>query len=145
MDESLDRKRNSKDPKTESSKANVFVAPKLERELQDWLQWHPGQPGELIFQNRDGRPRNRQNELNRMLKPSAKRAGLGKVTFQMLRRTSSTLAQKTAGLKDIQAQIRHARPDTTAAVYMQTIPAQQTQAIGAFEDLIFGETGGAVQ
>ena len=97
IDESLDRKRNSKDPKTESSKANVFVAPKLERELGDWLQWHPGKPGDLIFQNRDGRPRNRQNELNRMLKPVAKRAGLGKVTFQMLRRTFSTLAQRQPG------------------------------------------------
>jgi integrase len=80
-----------------------------------------------------------------MLKPAAERAGLGNVTFQMLRRTFSTLAQKTAGVKDIQAQMRHARPDTTAAIYMQPIPAQQAQAVHAFEELIFGERRGAIQ
>ena len=102
IDESLDRKRNVKEPKTESSKANVFMPPKLELELSDWLRAHPRKAGELIFLNRDGKSRNRHNELNRMLKPAAKRAGLGNVTFQILRRTFSTQAQKRVGLKDIQ-------------------------------------------
>ena len=77
IDESLDRKRNVKDPKTESSKANVFMPPKLERELSDWLRTHPGKAGDLIFPNRDGKPRNRHNELNRMLKPARSARGLG--------------------------------------------------------------------
>lgn len=145
IDESLDRRRNAKDPKTESSKGNVFMPPRLERELSDWLQAHPGKPSDLIFPNRDGKPRNRHNELNRMLKPAAKRAGLGNVTFQILRRTFSTQAQKRAGLKDIQAQMRHASPNTTAAIYMQSIPAQQRQALIAFEELVFDEPRGSIQ
>jgi hypothetical protein len=64
IDESLDRKRTAKDPKTESSKANVFMPPRLERELSDWLKAHPSKPDDLIFRNRDGHPKNRQNELN---------------------------------------------------------------------------------
>ncbi|MGD1097337.1 MAG: tyrosine-type recombinase/integrase [Bryobacteraceae bacterium] len=93
----------------------------------------------MLFPNRDGRPKNRQNELNRMLKPAAARAGLGNVTFQMLRRTYSTLSQTTSGLKDIQAQMRHARPDTTAGIYMQTIPAQQADSVRLLEEMMFGK------
>jgi integrase len=76
---------------------------------------------------------------------ASKAAKTAKVTFQMFRRTFSTLAQKKAGLKDIQAQMRHSRPDTTAAIYMQAIPVQQKQAIQALEELIFGEMGGPIQ
>jgi len=57
----------------------------------------------------------------------------------MLRRTFSTQAQKIGGLKDIQAQMRHARPDTTASIYMQTLPTHQAQMISDFEDMILGK------
>jgi integrase len=73
VDEALDRQRHLKDPKTDSSKAKVSVPPLLLRELNDWLHIRPGDSDDLLFPNRDGRPRNRQNELNRMLKPAAKR------------------------------------------------------------------------
>jgi integrase len=148
IDESLDRRRRPKDPKTASSKANVSVPPLLQRELGDWMHAHPGEPEDLLFPNRDGRPKNRQNELNRMLKPAAARAGLGNVTFQMLRRTYSTLGQTTSGLKDIQGQMRHARPDTTAGIYMQTIPAQQADSVRLLEEMIFEkpqEAAGPIQ
>jgi integrase len=145
IDESLDRQRRSQAPKTNSSNASVVLPPRLQRELGDWLRSHPGAPSDLLFPNRVGRPKNRQNELDRVLKPAAKRAGLGKVTFQMLRRTFSTLVQKIGGLKDIQAQMRHARPDTTASIYMQTLPAQQTQTISNFEEMILGKKRAAAR
>ena len=135
----MDRQRRSQAPKTSSSNASVALPPQLQRELNDWLHSNPGAPDDLLFPNRDGRPKNRQNELDRVLKPAAKRAGLGKVTFQMLRRTFSTQAQKIGGLKDIQAQMRHARPDTTASIYMQTLPTHQAQMISDFEDMILGK------
>jgi integrase len=139
VDESLDRKRNLKAPKTESSKATIPVAPKLKEELAKWMKAHPGNLDDLLFPNRDGRPKNRQNELNRMLKPAALRAGLGnKVTFQMLRRTFATHAQGKGNLKDVQAQMRHSKPDVTAGVYMQAIPEQQRQTVQAVEDTLFG-------
>jgi hypothetical protein len=42
----------------------------LQKELKDWMRGHPGEPEDLLFPNRNGRPKNRQNELNRMLKPA---------------------------------------------------------------------------
>ena len=138
IDEALDRRRQPKNPKTVSSNARVVLSPRLQKELGDWMGSRPGTPGDLLFPNRYGRAKDRQRELNRVLKPAARRAGLGKVTFQMLRRTFSTLAQTVGGVKDIQAQMRHARPDTTAAIYMQTLPAQQKLAVGIFEEMILG-------
>jgi integrase len=145
IDEALDRQRRPKDPKTHASKASVSIPPLLQEELDDWMRLHPGAPDDLLFPNRDGRPKNRQNELNRMLKPAAMRAGLGNVTFQMLRRTYSTLGQLTGSVKDIQAQMRHARPDTTVSIYMQTIPAQQAESVRLLEQLMFGRIEGPVQ
>ncbi len=54
----------------------------------------------------------------------------------------------TPGLKDIQGQMRHARPDTTAGIYMQTIPALQADSVRLFEEMIFGkrpEVAGPIQ
>jgi integrase len=138
VDESLDLKRNLKAPKTESSNAKIPVTPKLKDELENWMETHPGNPDDLLFPNREGRPRNPKNVLNRMLKPAGLRAGLGKVTFQMLRRTFATHAQNKGNLKDVQAQMRHSKPDVTAGIYMQAIPEQQRQTVQAVEDTLFG-------
>jgi integrase len=47
---------------------------------------------------------------------------LPKLTFQVIRRTIATLAQKKGTPKDIQALLRHSRLATTTDVYMQEIP-----------------------
>ena len=47
---------------------------------------------------------------------------LTKLTFQVIRRTIGTLAQKKGTPKDIQALLRHSRLATTTDVYMQEIP-----------------------
>jgi hypothetical protein len=53
----------------------------------------------------------------------AKDLGLPKLTFQVIRRTIATLAQKKGTVKDVQGVLRHSRTATTADVYMQEIPA----------------------
>ncbi len=45
-----------------------------------------------------------------------------KLTFQEIRRTIATLAQKKGTPKDIQALLRHSRLARTTDVYMQEIP-----------------------
>jgi len=45
-----------------------------------------------------------------------------KPNFQILRRTMATQAQRMGSVKDIQAHLRHARPDTTAYEYMRELP-----------------------
>ena len=58
----------------------------------------------------------------RVLKPLAERLGIGKVNFQIPRRTMATQAQGMGSVKDIQAHLRHAKADTTANEYMQALP-----------------------
>jgi hypothetical protein len=43
-------------------------------------------------------------------------------TFQVIRRTIATLAQKKGTVKDVQGVLRHSRAATTTDVYMQEIP-----------------------
>jgi len=52
----------------------------------------------------------------------ARNLGLPKLTFQVIRRTIATLAQKKGTVKDVQGVMRHSRTATTTDVYMQEIP-----------------------
>ena len=57
--------------------------------------------------------------------------GLPKLTFQVIRRTIATLAQKKGTPKDIQGVLRHSRLATTTDVYMQEIPESVKAVVGA--------------
>jgi len=60
-----------------------------------------------------------------------KELGLPKLTFQVIRRTIATLAQKKGTPKDIQGVLRHSRLATTTDVYMQEIPESVKAVVGA--------------
>ena len=75
------------------------------------------------------------NYRNRVLAPLAEKLGLPKLNFQVLRRTTATLAQKKGSVKDIQAHLRHAKADTTANEYMQELPESVKQMV----DSVYGE------
>jgi integrase len=46
-----------------------------------------------------------------VLKPLADALGIERLNFQILRRTMATQAQSMGSVKDIQAHLRHSRPD----------------------------------
>jgi hypothetical protein len=52
----------------------------------------------------------------------ARKLKLPKLTFQVIRRTVATLAQKKGTVKDVQGVLRHSRTATTTDIYMQEIP-----------------------
>jgi integrase len=54
-----------------------------------------------------------------------------KLTFQVIRRTIATLAQKKGTVKDIQGVLRHSRTATTTDVYMQEIPESVQKTVDA--------------
>jgi hypothetical protein len=56
---------------------------------------------------------------------------LPKLTFQVIRRTIATLAQKKGTIKDVQGVMRHSRTATTTDVYMQEIPASVQSTINS--------------
>ena len=54
-----------------------------------------------------------------------------KLTFQVIRRTIATLAQKKGTIKDVQGVMRHSRTATTTDVYMPEIPASVQSIINS--------------
>ena len=62
------------------------------------------------------------NYRKRVLHKLARKLNLSKLTFQVIRRTVATLAQKKGTVKDVQGVLRHSRTATTTDIYMQEIP-----------------------
>lgn len=118
--------------KTPGSLTKVYLPDGLAAELRSW-KYESGDvsPDDFIFPNADGGFLLVSNYRNRVLKPLAERLGIEKLNFQILRRTMATQAQNMGSVKDIQAHLRHARPDTTANEYMQALPASVQQMVGS--------------
>lgn len=79
-------------------------------------------PDDFIFANEVGGFLDTDNYRKRVLHKLAARLELPKLTFQVIRRTIATLAQKKGTVKDVQGLLRHSRTATTTDVYMQEIP-----------------------
>jgi len=62
------------------------------------------------------------NYRRRVLHKLAKDLELPKPTFQLIRRTIATLAQKKGTVKEVQGLFRHSRAATTTGLYLQEIP-----------------------
>ncbi len=71
------------------------------------------------------------NYRKRILQKLARNLGLPKLTFQVIRRTIATLAQKKGTVKDVQGVLRHSRTATTTDVYMQEIPDSVRATVNA--------------
>jgi integrase len=71
------------------------------------------------------------NYRKRVLHKLAADLGLPKLTFQVIRRTVATLAQKKGSVKDVQGLLRHSRTATTTDVYMQEIPESVQATVNA--------------
>lgn len=79
-------------------------------------------PDDFIFANEIGGFLDTDNYRKRVLHKLAHELELPKLTFQVIRRTIATLAQKKGTVKDVQGLLRHSRTATTTDVYMQEIP-----------------------
>jgi hypothetical protein len=77
------------------------------------------------LQNEDGGFLDTDNYRKRVLHKLARELQLPKLTFQVIRRTIATLAQKKGTIKDVQGVMRHSRTATTTDVYMQEIPGKR--------------------
>jgi len=118
--------------KTPGSLSKVHLPDGLAGELQRWkLECMDRSPEAFIFPNADGGCIDTANYRFRVLKPLAEKLGIEKLNFQILRRTMATQAQRMGSVKDIQAHLRHARPDTTAYEYMQELPESVQEMVGS--------------
>ena len=88
-------------------------------------------PDDFIFANEVGGFLDTDNYRKRVLHKLARDLNLPKLTFQVIRRTIATLAQKKGTVKDVQGVMRHSRTATTTDVYMQEIPASVQSTINS--------------
>jgi integrase len=88
-------------------------------------------PDDFIFANEVGGFLDTDNYRKRVLHKLARELELPKLTFQVIRRTIATLAQKKGTVKDVQGVMRHSRTATTTDVYMQEIPASVQSTINS--------------
>jgi integrase len=118
--------------KTPGSMTKVHLPEGLADELRAWkVECGDVSPDGFIFSNADGGILDSANYRFRVLKPLADALGIERLNFQILRRTMATQAQSMGSVKDIQAHLRHSRPDTTANEYMQALPASVQQMVGS--------------
>ena len=118
--------------KTPGSLSKVHLPDGMASELRRWkLECNDRSAEAFIFPNADGGFIATANYRFRGLKPLAEKLGIEKLNFQILRRTMATQAQRMGSVKDIQAHLRHARPDTTAYEYMQELPESVQEMVGS--------------
>ena len=151
IDESVSPISGILEPKTTASMASVWLPESLRSELDFWMELQDDKrPDAFLFPSEAGTPISTNNFRKRNLQAAASKIAvvaargsefLRGITFQALRRSCATHMQHAGSVKDIQAHLRHARPNVTASVYMQEIPASVRSAVEAL-DKIFSETRG---
>jgi integrase len=118
--------------KTRRSLGVIHIPKKLTADLRRWKQECPDPaPEAFIFPNKDGDLMDTGNYRKRVLHKLAAELELPKLTFQVIRRTIATLAQKKGTVKDVQGVLRHSRTATTTDVYMQEIPKSVQATVDA--------------
>ena len=91
--------------------------------MQQWGQACPdSSPDAFMFSNQARGFLDTDNFRKRVLHKLARDPKLPKLTFQVIRRTIATLAQKKGTVKDVQGLMRHSRAATTTDAYMQKFP-----------------------
>ena len=138
--------------KTRGSLAFVPLAEELAEELVAWRQdcreqhnngkqkraVSPDDPEAFMFPGRRGQFIDPSNYRKRVLHKLAQELGLPKLTFQVIRRTIATLAQKKGTVKDVQGMMRHSRVATTTDVYMQELPESVRATINSIHQELVG-------
>lgn len=118
--------------KTRKSLGRVHLPKELAEDLWLWKQECPdSSPDAFIFPDAKGGFMDTGNYRKRVLHKLARDLELPKLTFQVIRRTIATLAQKKGTVKDVQGLLRHSRAATTTDVYMQEIPESVQATIDA--------------
>jgi integrase len=127
--------------KTAASTAPVTLPESLAVEFEQWRSIRqPASEDEFLFPGvRAGKPMCYNTYLKKVLRPIADGVGVHGLTFQSLRRTFATLAQKHGLPKDLQAQIRHADPAMTLRVYAKQIPESVAAMVEALGEIGNGE------
>jgi integrase len=93
----------------------------------------------LVFSSRTGSTLDRRTLLSRQLKPAAKAAGLGNVTWHLLRHSNATLHDSLGTpIGTVQALLGHSSSEITRQVYLHSLPEDRRVAAEKLEAHLFG-------
>jgi integrase len=108
---------------TEEGEVQRLAVPEMA--VQALVEWHADSErngkDDFIFPNADGGFLSVGNYQKRVLTPLAELAGIKRLNFQILRRSTATWAQGLGSLKDVSAIMRHRQMATTQEIYIQVI------------------------
>jgi integrase len=126
-------------PKSERSVRTVPIGPVARRLLKTHLQQSVRRnPEDLVFPDRHGGPFREFSLTEKVLRPAAKAAGIGKVTWHQLRHVHASLLHDIGvPAKIAQQQLGHATVETTLNLYTHTIPGTHRRAVEALEKVLF--------
>lgn len=129
------RGRGTKKLKTSASRAKVVVPEELRRHFHEYLQTDNFCVQQWLFPNKfKTGPVHSKNWLDRVLKPAALRAEIGRIDFHSFRRGAATEMHQLGEVDaNIQGQLRHSSPDVTRKVYIQGVRSGQITAVGNLE------------
>lgn len=97
------------EPKSRTSRRSIDMAPALAHELRVWrMESAHKKLDDLVFPNREGKPLDYHNLVNRHFLPALRRAGLRKIRFHALRHSfGALLIDQGEHPKYIQVQMGH--------------------------------------
>lgn len=126
-------------PKSQRAIRTVPLGPVACRTLREHLERRrPSSSEALVFPNERGGPHSESNLIQRVLRPAAVAAGLGRVTFHQMRHVhSSILHDLKVPPKIAQQQLGHATVDTTLRIYTHVIEGSHRKAIEDLEGVLF--------
>lgn len=119
------------EPKSAYSVRSVIMIKGLPEILRACLDSRPGNPGDLLFPNRKGKPMSHQNLVTRQFHPTLERAGVKRIRFHDLRHTYAALmiSIENVNVKVLQHQMGHASINITMDRYGHLLP-EATDGLG---------------
>lgn len=131
-------------PKTKSAKRSIDLTPHLVEELKEHRRSSVPNDLDLVFSNRDGKPLDERNMVQRYFEPALKMAGIRHIRLYDLRHTNVSLRlEQGQNIFYISKQIGHARPSITLDVYSHLMKDEYPEQAQKLDMILgFGEQCG---
>jgi integrase len=122
-------------PKTQKSVRFVALSASVRQDLEQWLAVSPGSgPDAWVFPSEKlSTPLSKDNAMYRFIRPRLKKEGLEWVSFQVMRRTHSSLMRELGVDPKVVADLMGHDVDVNLNVYTQTSLDTRLQAVQTLE------------
>lgn len=125
-------------PKTRTSERAIPMCHTLAEALTSHRSRSRPNPMGLVFANSEGKPYEPSSIVGRTLRPTMRALGLPEAGWRAFRRSVATaFSELREPVRTAQQVLGHSSPQTTLAIYTQTVEESQREAMGRLEELLF--------